>query len=192
MLTRNVLAVVVAGLALPAATLTAQENRLSISLHGGAQAAADELAGRSSSKFDRGLALGAGAALALHPNVALRADVMWARNEATGPVLGATEFDRLFFGADLQLRYPFDNGLMPYVFAGAGGVRITENDSEAESVNSPAARLGGGLSFAVPGLPVQLFTQATAWNYSFYGWPGLSSYQWDTAYTVGISYDLNW
>jgi opacity protein-like surface antigen len=190
MLPRNVVAFAVAGLALAAATLEAQDTGLSVFVQGGVQSASTDLGSGGSASLESGFNLGGGLALELHPNVALRGEVAYARSDGNGPAIGTTTFSRLLYGGDVQVRYPFANGLMPYVFAGAGGVRISEQGGDADAVNSPAARLGGGLAFAVPGVPVRVFAQGSAWHYKFFGWPGMDAFQWDVSYSAGLSYRL--
>lgn len=188
MLPRNVVVVTVAGLALAAATLEAQDTGLSVFVHGGMQSTTTDLDAGGSTSLDGGFNLGGGLALDMHPNVALRTEVSFVRSDANGPVLGATTFDRLFYAADIQLKYPFENGLVPYVFGGAGEARISEKDGDEDSVNSPAVRLGGGVAYAVPGTPFRAFAQGTAWHYKFFGWPGIDQRQWDWSYSAGLSY----
>ncbi len=190
MLPRSVVAVAVAGLALAAATLEAQEDGFSVFVHGGLQSATADLSRGGSTTLENGFNVGGGVWLDLHRNAALRAEVSLARSDAEGPLLGTTTFDRLFYGADVQLRYPFANGLAPYVFGGAGEARISREGDGEDPVNSPAARFGAGVQFRLPNTPVRAFIQASGWHYKFFGWPGIDTYQHDWSYSAGVTYRI--
>ncbi len=173
------------------ATLAAQENSLALSVYGGAQSPWGDLDAAGTAQYESGYNVGAAASLVVHPNIAFRAQFTWARSDAVAPVFETASFSRFFYGGDLRIGHQFENGLQPYGFAGIAGVRISRQDSDDDAVNTPAARLGVGLSYAVPGTRFSVFGEAGGWYYKFYGWPGLDSYQWDGAYSVGVSWDID-
>ena len=42
--------------------------------------------------------------------------------------------NRYFYGGHLELRYPFENGLAPFAFAGGGAVRSDDSQGQAGHV----------------------------------------------------------
>ena len=107
-----------------------------------------------------------GVQLAINPTsvIGLVGSVGMARSdlEAAIPVIGGAAFGRtetVFYDAGLQLRLPLDAaGVVPYLQAGAGGVRHTLESSGLEvSASNPAVHVGAGLDLNVsPGLGLRL------------------------------------
>ena len=137
--------------------------------------------------------VGAGIAIPVNPMLALRGSFTYARSELrVGGVETGTEFNRFFYGGDLQLRYPSPGGFTPYLFGGAGAVTVAQRDVEDASDTKFGGRFGLGFEFRRPASKVGLFAEATGWAYKIRDFQGplagIDRAQLDLMYNAGLSF----
>ena len=146
-----------------------------------------------STSFDTGYDIGGGAGIRLSRNIGVRASLDFARSKLSGDV-GATQdvhLNRFFYGGDLQLRYPFESGVAPYAFGGAGAVTLDPRGiPNADNITKPAGRFGLGLSFDLPRSGLGIFTEGSGLVYKFDS-TGFDRTQFDVAWRGGLSYRLH-
>lgn len=119
-----------------------------------------------------GYNLGGGAVVQLDPYVALWGDFTFARRpfRENGTTNGVHVFNYFYDGA-IQLQYPTASGLEPYVYAGGGGVTFHQEDTDGVD-------------------------RTRDWLYKVNDFPtgtvlsGVDRWQYDVAWTGGISYRL--
>jgi hypothetical protein len=165
-----------------------------VSLHGGQFGPLAHLDDEGWVEFKTGVNLGGSLALRVNRHVALRssftfvrADVRDASPRHERSIAGVT-FNRYFYDADLQLRYPLRDGLTPYAFLGAGTLRVRpDTPADASRFSKGALKLGGGLGYQIPRTDVGLFIQGAGWIYRWDRY-GFDSAQFDTTLSAGISY----
>jgi len=171
---------------------------------GGGSTSFRDLDDVSGSSFDTGYNVGGGVGIQLSRGVALRASYTFSRATAAGsstaffsPVAG-NDFDRHYYGADLQFRAFNSTGLSPYFFVGGGAVTVTPssnaiilNPSGAQFANDsftkPAGRAGLGLEFQFPNSGFGLYAEAAGWAYKWDRY-GFDRTQVDTNWGGGITY----
>ena len=140
--------------------------------------------------YDGGIQVGGGVGLQLYENVTIRGDFAWVKNSGreSAPVSEDVDFQRMYFGASLELNLPLDSGLAPYVFGGGGFVTLDRKASDyAYDVTEGAGLLGGGLRYTPPGSSVQFFAQGAAWMYSNHA---VTELQTDAVISAGIGWVL--
>lgn len=159
--------------------------------HGGGFSPLADLNDSGSADFKTGWDAGGGIGVQLNKYVALRGNFTFARARARGAVdFGGAQFNRFFYDADVQLRYPFAGGVAPYVFAGGGGVTIDQSAGGASpSFTKGAGKVGVGLSYRIPRSSFGLYAESSGWLYK---WDriGLDKTQFDSTWSGGISYRL--
>jgi opacity protein-like surface antigen len=167
---------------------------LVFSAQGGAFSPLAHLDDQTQADFKTGFALGGGSAYRVNRYVAVRANFTFARAEARAstprlisPITG-NKFNRYLYDADLQLRYPFESGLTPYVFAGGGGITVQRDvDRERSHFTKGAGKVGAGLSYQLPDSDVGVYLEGTGWIYRWDRF-GYDNVQFDTTVNAGISY----
>jgi hypothetical protein len=133
--------------ALCATALAAQDRALIVSVYGGG---ADHLADLRPSPpawFTPGYNLGASVGIQLNQYFAVHGDFTFTRNPLRGGLqtIAGGDVNRFFYGAHLEARYPFTNGLAPFLFAGLGAVSIDQLGVDRFApFTRPAAMYGGG------------------------------------------------
>lgn len=144
--------------------------------------------------FKTGFNIGGGIAYQFNRYLAARGNFTFARAEAqdkgivTAGSVGGTKFNRFFYGADLQLRYPLRGGATPYAFVGGGGVTVEQDVTpDQPSFTKGAGKVGVGLSYPIPRSNVGLYAEGTGWIYK---WDrnGFDKTQFDTTWSSGIAY----
>lgn len=194
------LGVLFASLAL-AGPLAAQQRKLELYLSGGGYSATQDADPGGLADFDVGYNVGGGVGLVLSRHFAVRGNFTFGRSEAsdrrpggTGLVgaLNGREFNRFFYGGDLQLRLPVGDHLVPYIFGGGGAVTIDPAFSaggEADSFTKGAGKFGAGVGWEFGGTGFALLAQGTAWVYDLdRATFGFDETQFDVIYSVGVSY----
>jgi hypothetical protein len=142
--------------------------------------------------FKTGFSVGGGAAYQFDKYVALRGNFTFARAEAQSDLgtiaITGTKFNRFLYDADLQLRYPLQGGVAPYVFVG-GGVVTVKHDVTPDEPNftKGAGKFGVGLSYQIPKSNVGVYVEGTTWVYNWDRY-GFNRTQFDTTWTGGVSY----
>jgi len=157
---------------------------------GGGFSALADLNDAGTADFDTGFNVGGGIAYEVSKHVAVRGNFTYARataRDAQSPAFEGAKFNRLFYGGDVQLRYPFAGGVAPYIFAGGGAATIDPSGSGTESFTKGAGKAGLGIGYALRGVPVSLFSEGTAWVYK---WDrlGYDKTQFDVTWSGGVSY----
>lgn len=174
-----------------AAALAAQDRALIVSVYGGG---ADHLADLQSSPpawFMPGYNVGASVGVQLNQYFAVHGDFTFTRN----PTRGATTFagadvNRFFYGAHLEARYPFANGLAPMLFAGLGAVSVDQLGVDRfDPFTRPAAMYGGGVFYAIPRTHFEAFGEVKGLTYRW-NTAGFHRTMFDVTYSGGLSYRL--
>lgn len=145
--------------------------------------------------FTTGYTLGGGIGYQFNRHVAVRGNLSFARDHgrdlSANPTISGidgTEFNRLVYDADVQLRLPFSSGVAPYVFVGGGLVNVRPAvQSDEPSFTKGAGKVGVGLDYRIPRSNVGLYVSGTGWLYT---WDrnGFDRAQFDTTWSGGISY----
>jgi opacity protein-like surface antigen len=186
--------VLAASAVLAAAPLLAQERNepgAFLFAKGGGYTHLANLNDTGTADFKTGLSLGAGGGYLFNENLALRSNFHFIRAEARTPVgigLNGTKFNRYLYDADLQLRYPTDSGIAPYVFAGGGVINVHQDlASDPPSFTKGAGKVGLGLEYRLPDSNVGLYAEGTGWLYK---WDrhGFNKTQFDTTWMGGLAF----
>jgi len=129
--------------------------------------------------FNTGYNFGAGVGYQLNRSVAIRANFAFTRAQlqtssgttsTTGPsasVFDGQDFDKYFYGADLELRYLSHIGLAPYAVLGGGGVTVDPRFPGMSSFTKPAGKVGAGLGYTFPHSGASLFAEWDGWIYKW-------------------------
>ena len=194
------LSILLASLALTG-PLAAQQRRLELYVHGGGYSATQDADPGGLADFDTGYNLGGGVGIVLSRHIAVRGDFTFGRSEARdtrpdgsgliGGGLNGQDFNRFFYGGDIQLRLPVGDHLVPYVFGGGGAVTIDPAFSAggADSFTKGAGKFGAGVEWEFAGTGFGLFAQGTTWVYDLDSATfGFDETQFDVTYSVGVSY----
>jgi opacity protein-like surface antigen len=183
-------AAVLATLLCAAPPLGGQGRPLMVGLYGGGYTHVINLNNAGTADFTQGYEVGGTAGVQLNEYVGLHGDFTYARNQARGAsAFAGRDFNRFFYGAHLEFRYPFSSGITPYVFTGGGAITIAElgRDATMSLFTRPAAAFGLGISRTVPATQAQVFLEAKnlvyRWNEG-----GFDRIQWDFSYALGLSY----
>jgi hypothetical protein len=171
----------------------AQDDRgVVVFAQGGGYSPVTDLNDAGTASFKTGFVVGGGIGYQFNRYVVARGNFNFARTEAQAPgsAMDATKYNRFLYDADLQLRYPFPNGVTPYVFGGGGAVTIKQDVTSATSFTKPAGKFGVGLAYQFPHSGASLFAEGTGWAYN---WdkdlnPRFDKTQVDIAWTAGLSY----
>ena len=158
--------------------------------NGGGNSSLTDLNDAGTASLNTGWTAGGGVGWQFNPYVAVRGafDFARAEGEGTGNSFSGQEFNKYFYGGDVQLRYPTTSGIAPYVLLGAGAVTIDNADNTAfESFTKFAGKGGAGVEYVVPGSNFGLFAQATTYVYQ-YDQNGFDKTQADLLWTGGLSY----
>ena len=171
-----------------ATPLAAQDHAVVISAHGGGYTPLTDLNNAGTADFETGFDVGGGVGIQVHRYVTIRGDFTFARSEGRGSSgVAGVDFNKFFYGGDVQLRYPFASGVAPYVFAGGGAVTIDPQGGTGSSFTKGAGRFGAGVSYSIPRSNFGLFAEGTGWVYKF-DQSGFDKTQVDVTYSGGISY----
>jgi opacity protein-like surface antigen len=147
--------------------------------------------GTPTADFKPGYNFGASIGVQLNDYVGLHGDFTFAHAQARGTSLfTGGDIHRLFYGAHLELRYPFASGVTPFAFAGAGAVTVREaHNIQFPSFTRPAGMMGLGIGLNMPRSDFGLFAEGKT---LVYRWDrvGFDKTMWDVTYSVGLSYRL--
>jgi hypothetical protein len=177
-------------LAVAAVPLAAQQRDLIVSVYGGG---ADHLADFQSNPsvwLMPGHNFGGSIGLQLNKHVAVRGDFTYARNPSRGNALFAgSDIIHYYYGVQVEGRYPLGS-FAPFAFIGAGGVSVDQDGvDQFEPFTKPAAMLGGGISYAIPGTPLEAFGQVKGISYKW-DRAGFNRQLFDVTYSLGASYRI--
>jgi len=145
--------------------------------------------GAPTADFKPGYNFGASVGLGITRYFGLHGDFTYANAQARGAsTFAGADVQRFFYGAHLELRYPFESGFIPFAFAGAGAVTVRHND-QIPTFTKPAGMLGAGIGYTIPRSNLEVFgegkTLVYQWNRT-----GYDRTQWDLTYSVGLAYRL--
>jgi hypothetical protein len=177
-------------------TTTSPDARLFfMSLGGGGLSSTRDLDDAGNTKFKTGFNVGASIGTRLHRFVAVRGDVSFGRNELRTNGTGTgVDLNKLFYGAAVQLQYPFVSGVTPYAFVGGGGITLDPKGSSASSKTTGAGLVGLGLEYPISGTGLGIFAQSSGLYYKISDLEGpLAGFdrnQFDITYTGGLSYRI--
>jgi hypothetical protein len=153
------------------------------------------------SDFNTGYNLSGGLGIQLNRWAALRGVYTYSRAEGEGAALSPianNEFNRHYYGADLQFRADMDSGFSPYFFVGGGAVTVDPSDNAVllspsgarfsnESFTKPAGRFGLGFEYQFPDTGFGIFAEGSGWVYNFDRY-GFDRTQVDTNWGGGLTY----
>ena len=161
-----VVAVLVAGAVLTSEA-AAQDKAVSFAVRGGVFNGVTDLDEAGTADFTKtGYNAGVGIQLDVTKYFAIRADGNLARNELkVNDVETGQDMSRLFYDAALQFQYPISNGIKPYLFVGAGAVRLHAVGQDLDDKTEFAGTAGLGVSYTVPGTNLALGIEGKSWLY---------------------------
>ncbi len=160
-----VVAVVVASAVLTSEAV-AQDKAIGFAVRGGVFNGVTDLDEAGTADFTKtGYNAGVGINLDLTKYFAIRADANLARNELKiDDVETGQDMSRLFYDAALQVQYPI-NGFKPYLFVGAGAVRLHAVGQDLDDKTEFAGTAGLGVNYTVPGTNLALGIEGKSWLY---------------------------
>ncbi len=166
--------------------------------------------------FKTGFNLGGGLGYQINRYVAIRGTFNYARAQLQTPSgavapaaatpgtpagpdpygLAGRNFNKYFYGGDLQLRYPTRIGFAPYVALGGGAVTVDmPSATRVQNFTKPAAKVGAGLGYTFPGTGASIFAEYDGW---IYRWDNNSLLdptavnqnrtQWDSTWSGGLRF----
>jgi opacity protein-like surface antigen len=161
-----VVAVLVMGSTL-ASQANAQDKAVGFAVRGGVFNGVTELDEAGTADFQKtGYNAGVGISLDLTKYFAIRADANLARNELQiNDVETGIDMSRLFYDAALQFQYPIGSSFKPYIFVGAGAVRLHAVGQDLDDKTEFAGTAGLGVSYTVPGTNLALGIEGKSWLY---------------------------
>src|SRR5262249_36595608 len=144
----------------------------------------------------------------INRNVAIRANLAFTRADLqvssdaaaslTAPgdtFFVGTDFDKYFYGADLEVRYPSRVGLAPYLVLGGGAVTVNPKHNDLSSLTKPAGQVGAGLSYTFARSGLSLFGEWNGWVYKWdentpldSGTTNVNKTQFDTTCSSGLRF----
>jgi opacity protein-like surface antigen len=147
--------------------------------------------GAPTADFKPGYNFGASVGVQFTDYIGLHGDFTFAHAQARGAEsFAGADIHRLFYGAHLELRYPFQNGVTPFAFAGGGAVTVDQaHNNQVPRFTKPAAMLGAGLGYALPRSNLEIFGEAKTLGYRW-NRMGFDKTLWDVTYSVGLAYRL--
>jgi hypothetical protein len=177
--------------ALCATSLAAQDRALIVSVYGGGADHLADLRPSPSAWFMPGYNVGASVGVQLNQYFAVHGDFTFTRNPTRGAATFAgNDVNRFFYGAHVEGRYPFANGLAPFLFAGGGAVSVDQLGIDRfEPFTRPALMYGGGLFYAIPRTHLEAFGELKGLTYRW-NTAGFHRTMFDVTYSGGLSYRL--
>lgn len=159
-------AVLVAGAVLTSQA-NAQDKAIGFSVRGGVFNGVTDLDEAGTANFHKtGYNAGVGINLDLSKFFAIRADANLARNELqVNDIETGFDVSRQFYDASLQIQYPI-NGFKPYLFVGAGAVRLHAVGQDLDDKTEFAGTAGLGVNYTVPGTNLALGIEGKSWLYN--------------------------
>jgi opacity protein-like surface antigen len=176
-----------------AAPLTAQR-AVVFNLNGGGYNHFTNLnaSGAPTADFKPGYNLGASLGLDLTKYYGVHADFTYAHAQARGTsAFAGADVQRYFYGAHVEVRYPFESGLVPFGFVGGGAVTVRQaHNTPVPTFTKPAAMLGAGFGYTLPRSAFELFGEGKTLVYQW-NRMGFDKTLWDVTYSVGLAYRLS-
>ena len=123
--------------------------------------------------------------------IGVHGDFLYGTSEGLGAGVQGLKINRFFVGAHLELRYPMTERFSPFIFGGAGAVRIDQkgpqNLESFDHFTKAAGMFGAGMAYSVKNLPVDILAEGKLLSYSWNAL-GYNRNQWDVAYSLGFAY----
>ena len=175
--------------------VTPKEHAVTISAWGGGLSALNNLDDAGTSDFKTGFNVGGGVAVQLQRYISLRGDFNYGRDQLRLDDFNTgVHYNKFFYGGAVQVQYPTAGGVMPYAFAGGGGITIDPEGDNGSSKTKGAGLFGLGLEYQIPRTNWGVFAQSTGWLYKLDGLDGpltgVNKTQFDVTYSGGISYRI--
>jgi hypothetical protein len=150
--------------------VSAQDKAIGFAVRGGVFNGVTELDEAGTADFQKtGYNAGVGISLDLSKYFAIRADANLARNELQiDDVETGQDMSRLFYDAALQFQYPINN-FKPYLFVGAGAVRLHAVGQDLDDETKFAGTAGLGVNYTIPGTQLGLGIEGKSWLYDLSG-----------------------
>ncbi|MGE0442297.1 MAG: outer membrane beta-barrel protein [Gemmatimonadales bacterium] len=192
-MSRVVKVLAAAGLVLATTAAQAQERNVQIQFLGGGYSHTANLSKTGAdAHFKQGFNLETAVGVMASKYVGVHADFTFARTKGLGNVdFAGKKVDRFFYGGHVELRYPVNESVAPFVFGGAGAVTIDQQGPTADDAfgrfTKPAAMFGAGMAMALPNAPVDVLLQGKALTYKWEA-AGFNRQQWDVTYSIGFAY----
>ena len=163
---RWVVAVLVMGSVLTQ-EVSAQDKAVGFAIRGGVFNGVTDLDEAGTANFQKtGYNAGVGIGVDLTKYFAIRADANLARNELkVNDIETGQDMSRLFYDAALQFQYPIGNSFKPYLFVGAGAVRLHAVGQDLDDRTEFAGTAGLGVTYTVPGTNLALGIEGKSWLY---------------------------
>jgi len=178
--------IVLAGLT---STLAAQDRGWMVQAFGGGYSHINNLNAAGTAHWNTGFNIGAALGYQATEYVSVQADFTMAQNKAVGITSFADKkFNRYYYGAHLELRYPIGETISPYLFAGGGAVTVSERGgTEIANFTKPAGMFGAGFMVALPNSRASVLLEGKGLMYQ---WDrgGFKKTQLDVGYSVGLAY----
>lgn len=179
-------------LAVGATPLAAQQS-LVFNLNGGGYGHLANLnaTGAPTADFKPGYNFGASVGYQVNQFLGFHGDFTFAHATARGASsFSGGDIHRAFYGVHAELRYPFESGVTPFAFAGAGAVTVDQaRGSTVPRFTRTAGMLGAGIGYAIPNSRIEIFgegkTLVYRWNEA-----GFNKTLWDLTYSMGVAYHL--
>jgi hypothetical protein len=177
--------------ALCATSLAAQDRALIVSVYGGGADHFADLRPSPPAWFMPGYNVGASVGVQLNQYLAVHGDFTFTRNPTRGAATFAgNDVNRFFYGAHVEGRYPFANGLAPFLFVGGGAVSVDQLGIDRfEPFTRPALMYGGGLFYAIPRTHLEAFGELKGLTYRW-NTAGFQRTMFDVTFSGGLSYRL--
>jgi opacity protein-like surface antigen len=157
--------------------------------NGGGYSPVTDLNSDGSASLNTGWSLGGGAGIQLNRFVAVRGTFDYGsdKGDPSSTAFAGERLKHYFYGGDVQLRYPTQSGLTPYVLAGAGAVTVDgRNIPTLGRFTRFAGKAGLGVEYNLPS-GLGLFVQGTSYIYKF-DRGGFDKTQADVLWNAGLSY----
>jgi hypothetical protein len=177
-------------------TVTSPDARLFfMSVGGGGLSSTRDLDDVSNTKFKTGFNVSGSIGTRLYRYLAVRGEVTYGRNALrTNGAETGVDLNKLFYGAALQLQYPFVSGVTPYAFVGGGGITLNPSGSSGSNKTTGAGLVGLGLEYPIRGTGLGIFAQSSGLYYKISDMngplTGFDRNQFDVTYTGGLTYRI--
>lgn len=146
--------------------VSAQNKAVGFAVRGGVFNGVTDLDAAGTADFKKkGYNAGVGINFELSKHFAIRGDVDLARNELQiNDAETGEDLSRLFYDASIQFQYPTGN-FKPYLFVGAGAVRLHPVGTEDSNHTKFAGTAGLGVNYTIPGTRLGLGVEGKSWLY---------------------------
>ncbi len=184
--------IAVAALLVAAAPVAAQQS-LVFNVNGGGYSHLVNLnnTGAPTADFKPGYNFGASVGYQINEWLGVHGDFTFAHATARGTSsFSGGDIHRAFYGVHAEVRYPFESGVTPFAFAGAGAVTVDQAHGGTLPLFTRAAGMfGAGLGYQIPQSRLEVFGEAKTLVYNW-NRAGFDKTIWDVTYSMGLAYHL--